>query len=206
VRREFAGRYIRLKPLSAEEDFADLFQASHRTPAHLALWEFLAYGPFADAQAMRDWLCTLEPSVDPIFFTVTHLRDGAKVGMISILSIVPEMGRAELGHIWYGPEVQRTKVNTEAVFLLLNYLFVELHYRRVEWKCDARNERSKSAALRLGFASEGTFRQHMVVKGLNRDTAWFAMLDHEWPRTKANFIHWLYEDDGISLRRLNSRT
>jgi len=154
---------------------------------------------------MRDWLGTLEPMADPIFFTVTHLGDGAKVGMVSIMSIVPEMGRAELGHIWYVPEVQRTKVNTETVFLLLNYLFVELHYRRVEWKCDARNERSRNAALRLGFSFEGIFRQHMVVKGLNRDTAWFALLDHEWPRTKANLSHWLYEDDRLSLRSLNSR-
>jgi RimJ/RimL family protein N-acetyltransferase len=123
--------------------------------------------------------------------------------MISIMSMAPEMGRAELGHIWYAPEVQRTKVNTEAVFLLLSYLLGELHYRRAEWKCDARNERSRKAALRLGFQFEGVFRQHMVVKGENRDTAWFSLLDGEWPRVSTNMRCWLYEDNSLSLSVLN---
>jgi len=200
---------VSLAPLEAAGDCAELFEASHRTGPHQALWQFLWQGPFADAKAMRGWLSGVEKSPDPIFFTVTHLADRRKVGMISIMSIVAEMGRAELGHIWYAPEVQRTKVNTETVLLLLEYLFAGLGYRRVEWKCDARNERSRRAALRLGFSFEGIFRQHMIVKGRNRDTAWFSMLDSEWPERKANFERWLDPAnfaDGrqkVALSRLN---
>src|SRR5579859_1347295 len=161
--RPFSGKFVNLMPLNAAADYAELFEASHRTTQHQALWQFLWQGPFADAEAMQGWLNAVENGPDPVFFTVTHLADQRKVGMISIMSIVPEMGRAELGHIWYAPEVQRTKVNTETVLLLLDYLFAELGYRRVEWKCDARNERSRKAALRLGFTFEGVFRQHMVV-------------------------------------------
>jgi RimJ/RimL family protein N-acetyltransferase len=203
TRRAFAGRYVSLTPLNAESDYAALFDASHRSPEHQSIWRFLWQGPFANAMAMRDWLRSIEQGADPIFFTVQHLADKQKVGMISIMSIVPEMGRAELGHIWYAPEVQRTKINTEAVFLLLSYLLSELQYRRTEWKCDARNERSRNAALRLGFQFEGVFRQHMVVKGENRDTAWFSVLDIEWPRISANMRRWLYEDNRLSLSELN---
>jgi RimJ/RimL family protein N-acetyltransferase len=203
ARRSFSGRYVSLTPLNAEADYAELFDASHRSREHQSIWRFLWQGPFANAEAMRDWLRSAEQGADPIFFTVQHLADKQKVGMISIMSMAPEMGRAELGHIWYAPEVQRTKVNTEAVFLLLSYLLGELHYRRAEWKCDALNERSRKAALRLGFRFEGVFRQHMVVKGENRDTAWFSLLDTEWPRVSANMRRWLYEDNSLSLSVLN---
>jgi RimJ/RimL family protein N-acetyltransferase len=204
VARSFSGRFVGLTPLNAASDYAELYQAGHQSARHQAVWQFLWQGPFADATAMRGWLSLVEKNTDPIFFTVTELRSQRKVGMISIMSIVPEMGRAELGHIWYAPEVQRTKVNTEAVFLLLNYLLAELRYRRIEWKCDARNEPSRNAALRLGFSFEGVFRQHMVVKGANRDTAWFSLLDNEWTRIGANTQRWLYEDASISLGTLNS--
>ena len=203
VRRPFSGRYVSLTPLDAEADYAELFAASHRSAEHQSIWRFLWQGPFVNAVAMRDWLGAAEKLADPIFFTVQHLADNQKVGMISIMSIVPEMGRAELGHIWYAPEVQRTKVNTEAVFLLLSYILGELQYRRTEWKCDARNERSRNAALRLGFVFEGVFRQHMVVKGENRDTAWYSLIDQEWPRVSGNMRRWLYEDNSLSLRVLN---
>ncbi|HTL59452.1 MAG TPA: GNAT family protein [Candidatus Limnocylindrales bacterium] len=199
--RPFPGRYIDLLPLNAERDCHELFEAGHRTSQHEAVWQFLWQGPFADAAAMRAWLERGEKGTDTIFFSVEHQQ--RKVGMISIMSIVPEMGRAELGHIWYAPEVQRTKVNTEAVFLLLDYLLSELRYRRVEWKCDARNERSRNAALRLGFAFEGIFRQHMIVKGKNRDTAWFSLLDAEWGSIRANMHRWLYENDSVSLGKMN---
>lgn len=204
-RQEFSGQFVRLQPLNAREDSAGLFLASHGTPAHQALWQFLFYGPFQGADSMRVWLESIEAVKDPLFLTARQVPSQKRVGMLSIMNIVPEMGRAELGHIWYAPEAQRTKINTEAVFLLLRYLFEDLHYRRIEWKCDARNLPSRNAALRLGFAFEGLFRQHMIVKGLNRDTAWFSLLDHEWPRLKPNFIRWLYEEDGFSLRVLNAR-
>ena len=125
------------------------------------------------------------------------------MGMISVMRITSAHGVAELGHIWYGLAAQRSPVNTESVFLLLRHLFDDLGYRRVEWKCDAENVRSRAAALRLGFRFEGIFRQHMVVKGLNRDTAWFAMLDTDWPARKANFERWLADGGRTSLSELN---
>ena len=200
----FTGQSITLAPLNAERDAASLFACSHGTPDIESLWRYLPYGPFASETAMRDWMAAQETDGATLFFTVTSRSLERPVGMISILSVIPQHGRAELGHIWYSPAVQRTKVNTESVYLLLCHLFDELHYRRAEWKCDDRNAASKRAALRLGFQYEGLFRQHQIVKGENRDTAWFAMLDNEWPRRKANFERWLYEDDSISLSELNA--
>ncbi len=125
--------------------------------------------------------------------------------MVSFLNIAPAMLHLELGNIWYSPAAQRTKINTESVYLMLCHSFEELGYRRVEWKCDALNERSRRAALRLGFEFEGIFRQHMVVKGRNRDTSWYAMLDRDWPAIKGNLETWLYQNDsgGISLTALH---
>ena len=153
---------------------------------------------------MHSWLISMQNGDDALFFTVSDQKTQRRVGNLSLMSLVPEHGRGEIGHVWYAPIVQRTKVNTESVFLLLSYLFDELGYRRAEWKCNNRNEASKNAARRLGFEPEGLFRQHMAVKGENRDTAWFSMLDSEWPRRKANFQRWLYEADSPSLSELNA--
>ncbi len=116
--------------------------------------------------------------------------------MVSSLNVGADMRRLELGHIWYGPDAQRTRVNTECVYLMLCETFERLNYRRAEWKCDSLNERSRAAACRLGFKFEGVFRQHMIVKGRNRDTAWYAMMDEEWPLIKRNMEVWLYDSDG----------
>ena len=126
--------------------------------------------------------------------------------MVSFLNIVSDMRRLELGHIWYSPDYQRSNVNTEAIYLMLCEAFDRLKYRRVEWKCDSLNERSRSAALRLGFKFEGIFRQHMIIKGRNRDTAWFSMLDSEWTAVKKNMEVWLYHnsDQRLSLTTLNN--
>lgn len=193
-----------LTPLWPAEDMADLFAASHATAEQAAsLWRYMPCGPFADARAMRAWFEAWQAQPDVVVFTVNCAQTGRKTGMISIMRITPKHGVAELGFIWYAPAAQRTKVNTETIYLLLCHLFDTLHYRRVEWKCDSLNERSKAAALRLGFAAEGLFRQHMVVKGLNRDTAWFAMTDADWARRKPNFERWLYGGDEVSLAGLN---
>ena len=201
------GHYVSLTPLDAEQDVGDLYELGHNPPENQVLWRYLFNGPFATQEAMLIWLRSVQSVADPIFFTVTSLApglaQGRKVGMISIMSIVPGMGRAELGSIWYAPLVQRSQVNSEVTYLLLRYLFEELHYRRVEWKCDNRNEPSKRAARRMGFQYEGLFRQHMVIKGQNRDTAWFSMLDSEWPQRKANFTAWLYDHSALSLSALN---
>ena len=202
--RVHTGRFVTLTPTDVEADLEALHAAGHDTAAARALWQFLPCGPFADAAGMREWIQQWRARPDVVAFTVKSLDSGTPVGMISLMRITPQHGVAELGFIWYAPTAQRTKVNTEAVYLLLRHLFDDLHYRRAEWKCDDRNERSKAAAMRLGFQFEGVFRQHMVIKGLNRDTAWFAMLDGEWPRRKAHLEHWLYGGEPVSLSQLNT--
>jgi RimJ/RimL family protein N-acetyltransferase len=204
--RVHAGRFVTLAPSEPGADAAELFAAGNESEAARRLWQFMPWGPFADAEAMRDWMRAWQRAPDVLAFTVTSLAAGRKVGMISLMQIRPAHGAAELGGIWYAPGAQRTKINTECVYLLLRHLFDDLRYRRAEWKCDDLNEPSKAAALRLGFQFEGLFRQHLVIKGRNRDTAWFAMLDGEWPRRKASLERWLYEDDSVSLGRLNAES
>jgi RimJ/RimL family protein N-acetyltransferase len=197
------GRFVRLAPVDPAADAGPLWRATHDGSDDAeAVWTYLAYGPFADAAAMRAWLETLVPSEDPLFLTV-HTAAGPS-GVVSFMSIEPELRRIELGHIWYAPAAQRSEANTETVFLMLREAFEELGYRRVEWKCDALNERSRAAAERLGFTFEGVFRQHMVVKGRNRDTAWFSIVDGEWPELRAAFERWLEApaDDRPSLASL----
>ena len=206
TRRVHEGRHVRLEPLCADEDSAELYQAGHEPAEAREIWRYLWYGPFMSEGDFRNWLLSLQDGADPHFFTVTQREGGRRVGMLSIMRITPAHGVAELGHIWYGVAAQRTPVNTESVFLLLRHLFDDLGYRRVEWKCDAENARSRAAALRLGFQFEGLFRQHMVVKGHNRDTAWYSLLDSEWAVAKAAFEAWLapenFGPDGRQRRRL----
>ena len=204
-RQPLAGRHAALTPLDPEQDAAALYAASHGSADKLAIWTYLPYGPFDGAAAMAAWLRD-HGQQDPLLFTVRALAEGGRpVGVTSLLSIVPAMRRLEIGHIWYTPSVQRTRLTTEATYLLLCQAFA-LGYRRVEWKCNALNARSRAAAERFGFRPEGTFRQHMIVRGRNRDTAWYAMLDGDWPAVKANFERWLYADGPQpSLRELNAR-
>jgi RimJ/RimL family protein N-acetyltransferase len=143
----------------------------------------MAYGPFADRAAMTAWLQGCARTSDPLFLVVHDKRSQKAVGMAAFMAMRPEMRCLELGHIWYVPAAQGVGINTEATYLMLREAF-ELGYRRVEWKCDSLNERSRRAALKLGFTFEGVFRQHMISKGRNRDTAWFAMLDGEWPAAR----------------------
>lgn len=195
IAREHIGTHVTLRPLSADADVAALYDAGHASVLHLATWRYLPYGPFADINAMHDWLVTCARSQDPLFHTVVDTRNNTPVGMISIMSIVPQFGRAELGHIWYDARVQRSAVTTETAYLLLCYLFDALNYRRVEWKCDNNNLRSKNAALRLGFTYEGLFRKHLIVKSHNRDTAWFSITDDEWPSIKQRFVAYFAATD-----------
>jgi RimJ/RimL family protein N-acetyltransferase len=200
----FTGSHVHLRPVDPTADADPLFACSHGSPHHDAIWTYLAYGPFPDAGTMQGWLFERAGSHDPMWFTVIDRSSETPVGLVSFLNIVPDMRRLELGHIWYGLAAQRTKINTETIYLMLRETFDGLNYRRAEWKCDALNARSRAAALRLGFRYEGIFRQHMIYKGRNRDTAWYAMMDHEWPRIKANMERWLYSDDPVlSLSELN---
>lgn len=190
------GRFVELVPSDPERDAPELFEAARDA----SIWTYMPCGPFADATALAAWMRSWMAASDTVCFTVVHKASRRRIGMISIMRVVPAHGTAELGCIWYAPEVQRTPVNTDAVYLLLRHLFDELGYRRVEWKCDDRNERSKAAALRLGFQYEGLFRQHLVIKSENRDTAWFAMLDREWPVRRDALVHWLGNTAGKLVR------
>lgn len=200
--RQLQGRFVEVARLDPAADIDDLYEVSHRTEDFRALWRYLWNGPFETKNAMYQWLEAIKDSDDPMFYTVVSRELGKKVGMFSLLNIVPDIGRAEFGHIWYSPLAQRSKVNTEVTFLFLRHMFDDLHYRRIEWKCNNLNEPSKRAALRMGFKYEGVFRHHMLVKGENRDTAWFSIIDDEWPVVKSNFETYL-SADGVSLSQLN---
>ena len=196
---DYHGRRAALAPLRAELVPAraatlleDLHSESHGDPETESLWTYMAYGPFADRAAMHAWLDRCAGSSDPLFLVVHDTQSQKAVGIVTFMAIRPEMRCLELGNIWYVPKAQGTGINTEAVYLMLCEAF-DQGYRRVEWKCDSLNERSRRAALRLGFTFEGIFRQHMIVKGRNRDTAWFAIMDHEWPSVRARLEKAIHE-------------
>lgn len=204
TRQPLSGRHVTLRPLEPGPDLDALYARSHGDPVTESLWTYMPYGPFDGPGVMRAWLDDCAQSNDPSFRTVVG-HDGEPAGMVSYLNVIPDHRRLELGHIWYAPAVQRSAVNTESVYLMLTEAFDARGYRRVEWKCDALNARSRRAALRLGFRFEGIFRHHMIVKGRNRDTAWFALVDSDWPAVKANMERWLYgNEDGLSLTELNA--
>ena len=205
-RTGYEGKFITLAPINPQTDVVELYECSHGSHTQEQIWTYMSYGPFDSTHSMKMWLEEGALSEDPLFFTVHHLESKQRVGMVSFLNIVADMQRLELGHIWYSPDSQRSNVNTEAIYLMLCEAFDRLKYRRVEWKCDSLNEKSRSAALRLGFKFEGIFRQHMIIKGRNRDTAWFSMLDDEWAAIKKNMEMWLYQnpDQQLSLTALNN--
>ncbi|HZD16654.1 MAG TPA: GNAT family protein [Actinomycetota bacterium] len=181
------GRFVSLEPIDAEVHGGPLWRAAGGAER---VWTYLPYGPFAEERQMREWLRTCTGSEDPRFYTVVS-RAAGPIGMASFLNVDTAMRHLELGHIWYAPGAQRTEANTETVHLMLREAFDVLGHRRVEWKCDALNARSRAAALRLGFTFEGVFRNHMIVKGRNRNTAWYAMIDEEWPRARSALERWL---------------
>lgn len=203
LRAELEGRFVRLRAIDPENDAGELYPASHGSRERERLWTYMAYGPFSSSKQMQEWLRGCAACPDPLFLCVMEAGTGRRLGMAAFMNVRPAMRVVELGHIWYRPEAQRTRANTEAAYLMLREAFAR-GYRRVEWKCDALNERSREAAVRLGFAFEGVFRQHMIVKGRNRDTAWYALLDRDWPRLRANLERWLEAPAGsLSLAALN---
>lgn len=207
ARRVYEGRYVRLTPLDPAPDAAALYVQSHGDDSVEELWTYLPYGPFASEADMSAWMKNIGPGEDPLFFSVQPLDTVDAVGMVSFLNIDATNRCLELGHIWYVAAAQRTRANTEAAYLMLEESFGRLCCRRVEWKCDSLNARSRAAAQRLGFTFEGIFRQHRIVRSRNRDTAWFSMLDSEWSRVRTNLRRWLYDnDDGaLSLTALNQQ-
>jgi RimJ/RimL family protein N-acetyltransferase len=187
--RTLAGRFCRVEPLDAGRHARELF-AANALDREQRLWTYLAYGPFADLAAYERWLAGCAAGNDPLFHAIVDLATGQAAGVAAYLRIDPPGGVIEVGHIALSPRLQRAPGATEAMYLMMRQAF-ELGYRRYEWKCDALNQRSRGAAERLGFVFEGVFRQATVYKGRNRDTAWYSVVDSEWPRLRAAFERWL---------------
>jgi RimJ/RimL family protein N-acetyltransferase len=196
------GGYGAVERLQPAKHGASLWEAVR---GHDRLWTYMAYGPFANEEAFADWLASREALTDPYYYAIVAPA-GRAIGLAALMSIRPDMRVIEVGHIVLSPLLQRTPLATEAQYLLARYAFEALRYRRYEWKCDSLNAASRQAALRFGFSFEGVFRDHMIVKARSRDTAWFAMLESEWPARKAAFEQWLapenFDTDGTQRRRL----
>lgn len=203
-RKTHEGRYARLEPLDPARHGDDLFAASNGAEAD-RLWRYAADGPYRDRDTFETWLARNAAGADPLFFAIIDRATGRAEGRQALMRITPEHGVIEIGHIMFGTALARTRGATEAVYLLASHVFDELRYRRLEWKCDDANVPSKRAALRLGFAFEGVFRQHMVIKNHNRDTAWFSMLDGDWPKRRHAFRLWLAPENFDSHGRQKSK-
>lgn len=198
------GRFGRVEHLDAA-NAPSLWQSVR---GHDAIWTYMpSYGPFADAAAFSAWVDDRARRDDPYSYAIIDPA-GRAVGVVALMAIRPPHRVIEVGHVLYAPALQRTPLATEAQYLLARYVFETLHYRRYEWKCDALNSASRAAALRYGFRFEGTFRQHMIAKGRNRDTAWFAMLDSDWPARRQSFERWLapenFTDEGRQIESLSA--
>jgi len=191
ARAQLRGEHVLLRPVDAASDARPLYAASHPPEGDTAIWTYLPDGPYESAEQLRQMLAWAQEVEDALYFTLVRLRDERPLGMAAYLRIAPEMGVVEIGHVWFARELQRTTAATEAIYLLARHAFDELGYRRVEWKCNALNAASRRAAERFGFAFEGVFRQHMVLKGRNRDTAWYALTDRDWPAVRSGFQAWL---------------
>lgn len=194
---ELVGAYCSVRPLDAAHDHPLLF-AAFSADAEGRGWTYLPHGPFDDPDEFAAWLEACGRSSDPVFFVVDD--GGGPCGIASYLRAAPASGSVEVGYLHFAPRLQRSIASTEAMFLMMRNAF-DAGYRRYEWKCDALNEASRAAALRLGFTFEGEFRQATVYKGRNRDTAWFSIIDAEWPQRRAEFERWLspqnFDESGV---------
>lgn len=207
-REPLLGRYCRVEPLEIERHAADL-HAANCAAADGRDWTYLAYGPFDSLEGYQTWMQRVCLGDDPLFHAIVDGATGKAIGVASYLRIEPASGSIEVGHINYSSLLQRSPAATEAMYLMMRRVF-ELGYRRYEWKCDALNARSRAAAQRYGFSFEGIFRQATIYKGRNRDTAWYAMIDQEWPALQAAFLEWLdpanFDLDGRQRARLADLT
>jgi len=188
------GRYCRLEPLSAERHAADLYHAFSQAPDG-SDWTYMGIGPFADEAQYRAFAESVQAGQDPMHHAIIDLATGRAIGTLALMRIDPANGVIEVGFVCYSRQLKRTRIATEAQFLLMRRAFDELGYRRYEWKCDSLNAPSRPAARRLGFTFEGVFRQATVYKGRSRDTAWFSIIDSEWPALRAAYERWLSPDN-----------
>ncbi|MEK9673494.1 MAG: GNAT family protein [Rhodospirillaceae bacterium] len=205
--RPLAGRTAQLEKLSgghADDLYAAMAEDDGR------MWTYMAYGPFADQAAFRDWVETSAKSTDPFYYAIISQQSGKALGWASLMRITPEHGVIEVGSIAYAPALRKTVMATEAMTLMMAHAFDDLGYRRYEWKCDSLNAPSRAAAHRLGFIFEGIFPQHIIYKGRNRDTAWFSITDRDWPAVKAAHQAWLqpenFDADGEQIKPLSALT
>ena len=205
-RAPLRGSHVLLRPLDAAADAEPLYAVSHPPDGDPAIWTYLFEGPYESPDHMRRDLALAEASDDPLYFALVPFPGKRPLGVASYLRIVPEHGSIEIGNIWLGPQLQRTTAATEAIYLLACHTFDELGYRRLEWKCNSLNAPSRRAAERFGFTFEGVFRNHLVIKGRNRDTAWYAITNDDWPAIRTGFETWLAADNfdsaGTQKRRL----
>jgi RimJ/RimL family protein N-acetyltransferase len=195
-----------LAPVDPDRDAERLYAVSHAPEGDAAIWDYLFDGPYPDASELRAKLERDAVSEDPFFYTVLRSPTRDPQGIVSYLRITPEHGVIEIGNIWFGAPLRRTAAATECVYLLARHALDDLGYRRLEWKCNALNLASRRAAERFGFVFEGVFAQHMVVKGRNRDTAWYSVTDRRWPELRVAFESWLdpnnFDADGRQRRSL----
>jgi RimJ/RimL family protein N-acetyltransferase len=200
------GAHVAVEPLDPAKHGTALWEGSGGA-AHQELWRYLHSGPFLERGAFDQYLEVKATSEDPMYFALVDAASGRAAGHAAYMRIEPGQRVIEVGAILYTAVLQRTRAATEAMYLMARHVFEELGYRRYEWKCNVLNDASQSAARRLGFSFEGVFRQHMIVKGRSRDTAWFSMLDREWPERKREFERWLAADNfdfaGRQKTRLN---
>ena len=204
-RTTMEGRFVKLEPFDAQRHGPELFEASTMRDADGRFQYLLEYPP-ATLQEYQPWLENAQASVDPIYYAVIDKASGKVAGRQTFLRTEAQYGVTEIGHIFWSAMIAKTPATTEAFYLFARHVFDDLGYRRFEWKCNNDNAPSKRAAIRYGMSAEGVHRQLMVAKGKNRDTAWFSMLDHEWPKCKAAFEAWLsaenFDEDGRQVRRL----
>ncbi len=204
---QMQGRLCRLEPIDIDAHAANLF-AAFGQDRDQRNWTYLPYGPFASEAELRDWIASACLGDDPCFFSVIDEQTGKAVGVASYLRIDPAMGVIEVGHIHFSPLMQGKPISTEAMYLMMRQVFDVWGYRRYEWKCDSLNQPSCNAAQRLGFMFEGIFRQAVIYKQRNRDTAWYSIIDHEWPSAKAVFESWLdvanFDADGRQKTSLSA--
>ena len=194
--------YCTVEPFDPDAHGSALFDALSEIQSD---WIYLPYGPFTDLASFQDWIQTTCLGDDPQFYTLLENETGNPGGVASYLRITPKSSTIEVGHIHLGPALKRSRAATEAMYLMMDYAF-SLGYRRYEWKCNALNQSSRNAALRLGFTFEGIWRQATVSKGRNRDTSWYSIVDADWPRIRKGFKRWLdasnFDSSGRQLRRL----
>ncbi|ABD56016.1 GNAT family N-acetyltransferase [Jannaschia sp. CCS1] len=203
-RTALEGRDVVLEPMNAAVHAEDLFAESHGTIEGLKIWDYMTYGPWSDLESYAGTLRDQSAAHDPLFYAIRSRDSGRACGQASFLDTDAKNGVTEIGHIWFGPTLQRTRGATEALFLMLCHAMDDLGYRRMQWRCNALNAKSRAAARRLGFRFEGIFYNNLIFKGRNRDTAWYSILDDEWPEIRDRISTWLRDDNFGSDGRAKS--